>query len=107
MRHELSDVYLDLRLYEQSMEHAQATLAIARELGVPRSIAAAYCGLGMIAVQTDEHEVAFEYYRQALDIYVEDGDEVNESAMRVNMGSQLVKLGRFSEGIESLTCGWR
>ncbi|HWG25246.1 AfsR/SARP family transcriptional regulator [Actinospica sp.] len=105
MRHELSDIYLDLRLYDQSIEHAQATLAIARELGNPRSIAASYSGLGVIATETGDHDVALGHYTQALDIYIEVGDEVDESAMRVNIGSQLVKLGRFGEGLESLTRG--
>jgi tetratricopeptide (TPR) repeat protein len=104
MRHELSHAYVQLRRFEEAAEQAEQTLAIARELGAPRSIAAALGGLGEIAAEAGDHAVAHGYYVEALEIVRElGGNPAGEGLMLGNVGTELVGLGRYAEAVEQLT----
>ncbi|MGK7893370.1 MAG: CHAT domain-containing protein [Xenococcus sp. (in: cyanobacteria)] len=75
----------------QSKEILEQSLALAQQLDSPANIAAAYFGIGNVAQDLGEYDIAGIYYQEAIEL---SSDKVSQVQAQINYLGILVKLQR-------------
>ena len=73
----------------QSKAILESSLAIAQQLASPQDISAAYFGIGNVAQDLGEYEIALTYYQETIELSL---DKITELQAQLNQLSILVKL---------------
>ena len=96
----LGDLYLQIDLYEKSVDCNKKALKIAREMGNRPSEETTLGNLGNVYYSLGQVERAIEYYADALVIAREIGDRRGEENARGNLGNAYYAIGQVEKAIE-------
>ncbi len=95
--HQLGNVALELREYDQAKDYYQQALDLFIEFGARFSQAHTYGQLGIVAHELREYEQAGNYYQQALDLFIEYGDHFEQARTYHNLGNVALELREYEQ----------
>ncbi|MEM9273692.1 MAG: CHAT domain-containing protein [Cyanobacteria bacterium P01_F01_bin.143] len=81
----------------QSKGILESSLAIAQQLASPQDISAAYFGIGNVAQDLGEYEIALTYYQETIELSLE---KITELQAQLNQLSILVKLENWQSAAD-------
>ena len=81
----------------QSKAILESSLAIAQQLASPQDISAAYFGIGNVAQDLGEYEIALTYYQETIELSL---DKITELQAQLNQLSILVKLENWQSAAD-------
>ncbi len=105
--HQMGNVALEQRHYEQAQQYYQQALDLKIEFGDRYGQASTYHNMGSVALAQRHYEQAQQYYQQALDLHIEFGDRYEQASTYGQLGNlyqdtrELEKAGEaFQKALE-------
>ncbi|HOI32760.1 MAG: tetratricopeptide repeat protein [Bacteroidales bacterium] len=95
----LSEAYR-LISYDKSLKTGQDAVSYAEAEGFQRLKGKVLKSMGISAFQSDDYELAFEYYEQALEAYEKADDKASKGAVLNNIGLVYKKMGDSDKALD-------